>query len=131
MGLNLPLYYSIKSPHLDRTLCSLQFLTNIKQYHAIWFKNKEAMAIQILVWKILGLCFAQIWNCNISATASQWAFKFWLIYFIITNNMVTAKKNPDDPHDPILCGYVSILKLKLLKFYKFYAISFHKNVILV
>ena len=42
-----------------------------------------------------------------------------------------SQKKTDDPHDPTLCGYVSILKLKLLKFYKFYTISFHKNVILV
>ena len=88
------------------------------------------MAIQILVWKILGLFCP---NLKLQYLGNRFPMSPQILVDIFYNNEQhgQSQKKPDDPHDPILCGYVSILKLKLLKFYKFYAISFHKNVILV
>ena len=47
------------------------------KFHAIWLKNKEAIAVQNLVCKILGLHLVRNSNRNISATVWRLARKFW------------------------------------------------------
>ena len=72
---------------------NLVFFALHYKFYAIWSKNKEAMAIKSLVYKILVVHFVRILNSHISATIWHELLKFWLMqYFVIRKNIYQSKK---------------------------------------
>ena len=85
----MDIIYSIKSPYLEKFLCSLQFLTNFMQFG---WKTKELW--QFKMWSANPwACIMSISNLRISAAIWCWTLKFWLIiYFVIRNKIYQSQK---------------------------------------
>lgn len=110
------------------------------KFHAIWLKNKEAIAVQNLVCKILGLHLVRNSNRNISATVWRLARKFWYNIVCKKEQHIKTKKRWWPPWSNfvwVLCAFAfncfhlvnlilgfisSLLSTKLLQ--RFYIIFF-------
>ena len=110
------------------------------KFHAIWLKNKEAIAVQNLVCKILGLHLVRNSNRNISATVWRLARKFWYNIVCKKEQHIKTKKRWWSPWSNfvwVLCAFAfncfhlvnlilgfisSLLSTKLLQ--RFYIIFF-------